>query len=146
MNSQLHRKPPKPSFIEAWCFLSDNIGSSRLPINRKANDIHQFIIAQDDQLGFMKQVIRDCYQSCKCNHLQSPVNIETILDVLGETAYQLTQQDKDDLVIIELLEEIGWLLVEAYGQHLKHTQQTQNTWAEIISLPDHKMRRANLQF
>lgn len=146
MNYQSHRKITKPSFFEAWCFLSDNIGSSRLPVNRQASDIHQFIISQDDQLGFMKQVIRNCYQSCQCHNLQSTINIETMLDVLGETAYQLTQQNKDDLVMIELLEEIGWLLVQAYGQHLKQPQQAKHTPAEIVSLPDHKVRRANLQY
>lgn len=81
-----------------------------------------------------------------------------MLDILGEHAFQMQGNRCDDLLDIELLEEIAWHIGERFSQCINlapdnrpTSSQTANNHrdknsAQIISLPDAKIRRANQRF
>ena len=126
-----------------WHYIAHQIGSARLQINKDADSINDFI---DPDCGFIKDIIRTSYSKSKCYHLQSSIDLNLLLDSLGEHAYQLNEKLDADLFDIELLEEIAWHIGERFLAHIKLQNQNQTkVSAKIISLPNAKIRRANSQ-
>ena len=124
-----------------WQYIASQIGSARLQINKDADSINDFI---DPDCGFIKDIIRTSYSKSKCYHLQSSIDLNLLLDSLGEHAYQLNEKLDADLFDIELLEEIAWHIGERFLICVKIQNQSQKkTSAQVISLPDAKIRRAN---
>ena len=142
------------SFIVFWQFIASEIGSSRLKINEKADSIKNLIDDTSDPKEYLKNIIKQSYKRSKCNHLRDTVDLNSILDILGETAFELQGQQADDLLDIELLEEIAWLLCERYQHALnlpekdsqKSSKQAGNksSSASVISLSKAKIIKSNL--
>jgi len=131
------------SFLDFWNTVATELGSSRLKINPNAGSIHRFIDCNSDHKEYLKKVIQLSYKQSECNHLRDNVNLECVLDILGETAYQLQGQQADDLLDIELLEEIAWLISERYESSLKLATTNQHAHTPVISLDKFKIRRSN---
>lgn len=135
---------PKVSFFEFWLFIARELGDSHLTVNPKAGDIHGLLAADSDTKDFLRKAIKKSYKQSKCNYLEAPVNIEVVLDVLGETAYALRDNQRDDLFDIELLEEIGWLISQRYGHYLELDEEPKKEAdGHVISFPNYKIRQAN---
>jgi len=69
-----------------------------------------------------------------------------VLDILGETAYELEQKQQDDLYDIEFLEEIALHISERYShciQNLKKQDSKTRVTASIRSLENYKIRLNN---
>lgn len=132
-------------FIDFWLFIANELGSSRLKINTQASSIHRLIDTSSDHNEFLRDAIKLSYRRSRCHHLKGAINLESVLDILGETAFELQGQQRDDLFDIELLEEIAWLISQRYGHVLGiETQQSSKTHAaRIVSFPAAKIRRAN---
>jgi len=152
MTNNYHSNPDsqrlKIPFIEFWLFIGSELGSSRLKLNSHAESIHQVLDKGSDHQHYLKNIITQSYKRSRCNHLRAPININHVLDVLGETAYELQGKRCDDLMDIELLEEIAWHIGERYERHLNiptqnHTKDDRK--AEVLSLPNAKIRRANIR-
>jgi len=121
------------------------MGSSHLRININAKSIHNFISPDSN---FLRHIIRDSYTQSGCYNLHSNLDMNAVLDILGEHAYNLKGKLSDDLLDIELLEEIAWHIGERYTQCLNLTdetkkRQTKKSSNNIIDLPSRKIRRAN---
>ena len=121
------------------------MGNVRIQINDNASSINGFIHPDSD---FIKDIIRKSYTQSKCYHLESPINVNEILDILGEHAYQLNENLAADLLDIEFLEEIAWHIGERFINHIDLPKTKQNNHkkaAHVISLPAAKTRKANLR-
>jgi len=153
-NTQLTDK--SLSFIVFWQFIASEIGSSRLKINEKADSIKSLIDDSSDPKEYLKNIILQSYKRNKCNHLRDTIDLNSILDILGETAFELQGQQADDLLDIELLEEIAWLLCERY-QHVLNLPENElqnagsskeadskRNGARVISLSKTKIIKSNL--
>jgi len=147
MNRQNRKQHNKVKFIDLWLFLSREIGNSRLPLNVNAQTIHELVQYQDEHNGFITKIIQQTYKQNRCHHLTSPINIESVLDNLGETAYHLRDNQQDDLLHIELLEEIGWHIIQRYGHMIQcNISNNPTVKGEIISLMEYRTKRANNEF
>jgi len=144
-------KPQEPiseqiEFIEFWCYIAHELGSSRLTINHSASSIHKLIDCNSDSKEYLRQAIKESYKQSHCSHLRAPINIEAVLDILGETAYALRGDQRDDLFDIELLEEIAWYINSRYSHCItikQHKPERTCKKARLISFPNYKIRHAN---
>ena len=143
--SKPKRQIPKAlEFIQFWLFIAQQLGSSRLKLNPRARDVHDLFDRNNDSKGYLKQIILDSYKRSRCHSLYSQISIDVVLDLLGETAYQLRNNHLDDLFDIELLEEIAWHISDRYKHylHIETTSSDQST-GQLISFPQYKIRIAN---
>ena len=134
------------AFADFWLLIASELGSSRLKVNPEAQSIGQFIDSSGDQKDYLREVIRQSYKRSRCYHLRDAIDIEAVLDILGETAYSLQGQQADDLLDIELLEEIAWLIGERFWNTALLPARTADNAvkkARIICLRSSKIRRAN---
>ena len=119
------------------------MGNVRIQLNDNASSINDFIHPDSH---FIKEIIRESYTQSKCYHLESSVNVNKILDILGQHAYQLNENLAADLLDIEFLEEIAWHISERFINHIDLSQESKRynkTTAHIISFPAAKIRKAN---
>ena len=107
-------------FIEFWRFIAKELGDSQCLLNPQANRIKDFLDSDNDYRSFFKDVVAQSYVRCSCHHLKDTIDVNVVLDVLGETAYSLQGAHADDLLDIELLEEICWLICQQYPRHIEH--------------------------
>ena len=114
--------------------------------------------AESDHKDFLRVLIRQSYKRCRCYHLNARFDVNIALDILGETSYKLQGTRQDDLMDIELLEEIAWLINQHYSHAIEMpesmlAQQASNVGelngpissevGAIFSMSKIKTRRAN---
>ncbi len=138
----------KIKFIEFWRFIADELGDSQCLLNPRANHLKNLFASESSHQNFLKDVISQSYARCRCRHLKDTLSVNIVLDILGETADSMRGEMADDLLDIELLEEICWLICQRYPMHIeipKLTPLDQGTPepATIISMPNIKIRIAN---
>ena len=142
------------SFFDFWLYIADQLGDSRLRINKNADTIHQLIDLGSDHTPQLRKAIIQSYKRSLCYHLRAPIDLISVLDILGETAYELQGKQLDDLLDIELLEEIAWYISERFGaiitEQLGRSESTslrqphkQTAPCKVVSLPNEKIRRLN---
>jgi hypothetical protein len=150
-------------FSEFWNTIASGLGNSRFKINTKAESIKYFLDPESDHKDFLRILIQQSYKRCRCYHLNARFDVNVALDILGETSYALQGNKEDDLLDIELLEEIAWLIDQHYGQAIEmpdsmlvdgHSEErylcqpssskiSSNKAGPVISLSKLKIRRAN---
>jgi len=145
-------------FSEFWQTIASGLGNSRFKINTKAESIRYFLDPESDHKDFLRILIQQSYKRCRCYHLNARFDVNVVLDILGETSYTLQGNKEDDLMDIELLEEIAWLLNQHYGQAIEMPesmltddrseerdlcQLSSNKVGPVISMSKLKIRRAN---
>lgn len=144
-------------FSEFWHAIASELGSSRLKVNLGAESIKYFLDAESDHKDFLRKIIHQSYKRCRCYHLKARFDVNIALDVLGETSYKLQGTKEDDLLDIELLEEIAWLVSQHYGHLIKMpdsilmsdnrvtntTKKETNKEYQVVSLSKLKIQRAN---
>ena len=136
-------------FDEFWRRVAADLGNSRIRISNSAKTIHEFIDKDSDCKTYLLELIKKSYKLSKCQHLGSPVTLELVLDLLGETAYQLQGDQRDDLFDIELLEEIAWHISSRYSSQVKSMLEnnalgtSKHSQAQIVSFPNYKIWRSN---
>lgn len=137
------------SFLDFWCLITDNLGDAYSSIDPQTKTAQQLFSDFNDQLGLLKQVISDSYTLNKCHHLHSHIDINSVLDILGTKAFDLQVKQADDLLDMELLEEVCWLVCQHFGQlivmpKIKNSNQKLGpTEAKVYSLIKTKTRIAN---
>jgi hypothetical protein len=141
------------SFLEFWVLITEHLGDSHGVIDPKTKTTQALFSNFDDQLGLLKSVVSDSYTLNKCHHIKSPINVNYVLDILGNKAFELQMKQADDLLDIELLEEICWLICQHYAHLIEFPEFNREdesrasdpnaTSAAIISLPKTKIRIAN---
>jgi len=151
-------------FSDFWQTVACELGSSRLKINHKATSIKFFLDAESDHKDFLRSLIHLSYKRCHCYHLNARFDVNIALDILGETCFKLQGIKEDDLLDIELLEEIAWLINQNYGNRIRmpesmlpakrsaylepEEQQSTNRQkarSPIVSISHVKIRKANQQ-
>jgi hypothetical protein len=106
-------------FSDFWQTIASELGNSRFKINAEAESIKYFLDPESDHKDFLRVLIQQCYKRCRCYHLNARFDVNVALDVLGETSHTLQGTKEDDLLDIELLEEIAWLINQHYGQAIE---------------------------
>ncbi len=138
-----------PRFSDFWEGVAHDLGNSRLRIYKQANCIKSFIDANAGTPEYLKSAIRCSFKLSNCKNLSSPISLEAVFDILGETAYTLQGQKADDLLDIELLEEIAWIISNRYKTQLQiftddsQHEQAENSNTRILSFPKYRLRKAN---
>ena len=136
-------------FDEFWRRVAADLGNSRIRIFDSAKTIHEFVDKDSDCKSYLHELIKKSYKLSKCKHLGSPLALELVLDLLGETAYQLQGDQRDDLFDIELLEEIAWHISGRYTAQINaimkiNRQETsKRTGGQVVSFPNYKIWRSN---
>jgi hypothetical protein len=140
-------------FLDFWVSITEHLGDAHGVIDPKTKTTQALFSSFDDQLGLLKNVILESYALNKCHHIKSPLNVNTVLDILGSKAFELHLKQADDLLDIELLEEICWLICQHFSHLIEipvfnrrremDESNLGNTSANIISLPKTKIRIAN---
>ena len=139
------------SFLKFWFFVTEQLGDSHGSIDPNLKTAQAFFSHFSDQQGLLKEIIIASYSLNKCRHLKDSIDVNLVLDLLGQKAFELKIMHADDLLDIELLEEIGWLISQHFAQFIdiptlnNSTDKCDNTASPIISLPRAKIRRANRQ-
>ncbi|RBP50980.1 hypothetical protein [Arenicella xantha] len=139
---------PNLGFLKFWQAIGEELGNSKLKINTSASTVRQILAPNSDHREYLSEIIRLSYTRSRCTNLNDAIDLNSVLDVLGETAFELQGQHADDLLDIELLEEIAWVVSERFGAYLQ-TESTQqnssngNSTARIISLSKIKTLQAN---
>ena len=105
------------SFRRFWAYCAEQLGSARLQVDTNASRLEDFCGNRQFALSSLKEVLRASYKRSQCKNLDSRISLDTTLDVLGEAAYRLHGQSKDDLLDIELLEEVGWCINNLYSKN-----------------------------
>ena len=136
-------------FDAFWRRVGEDLGNSRIRIFDSAKTIHEFVDKDSDCKSYLLELIKKSYKLSKCKHLGSPLALDLVLDLLGETAYQLQGDQTDDLFDIELLEEIAWHISSRYTAQISSimkisVQGSSNTaQGQVVSFPNYKIRRSN---
>lgn len=136
-------------FVDFWLSVAQELGSSRLDINHEAHSIKSIFAANSDHRDYLREVVRQSYLRSQCKKLSDAIDLHTVLDILGETAFELKGQQADDLMDIELLEEIAWVISQRYAHHIVIQADPDTSHAptkpaaRLISLSKIKTRRAN---
>ena len=138
----------KLEFIYFWQNVANEVGSSRLKLNLNAKSINDLIAANSDAKKFLHQAIKDTYRLSRCHNLYSPIDLDAVLDILGQIAFDLRDAEKDDLFDIELLEEIAWHVSLVYPKGATKEMDNDSTDTSskkscVISFPEYKIRQAN---
>ena len=141
------------SFLDFWTIVATELGHARLHLDTQASDLNGFILERSDVRTYLHRAIKRTYRESHCQNLNSPIVFECVLDVLGETAFQIQQDKSGDLFDIELLEEIAWLICDRFSDQVTQlvarcqawTPAPQRNSAKILSFTDHKIRRENLR-
>jgi len=121
------------------------MGSSHLRINVNAKSIHDFVSPDSE---FLREIVRNSYSRSHCYNLNSMLDMNTVLDILGEQAYGLRGDVSDDLLDIELLEEIAWHIGERYShcleiKKLPREGRKRRYFNNVIDFPARKIKQAN---
>jgi len=106
-------------FSDFWQTIANELGNSRIKVNTEAESIKQFLLPDSDHKEFLRKLIHQSYKRCQCYHLNARFDVNIALDVLGETSFSLKGNKEDDLLDIELLEEIAWLISQHYAHKVK---------------------------
>lgn len=132
-------------FIQFWTFISENVGNARLRIHNKANSINEFIDSSGDPKDYITRLIISSYKRSECYHLRAPICINSVLDILGETAYELQKKQQDDLYDIEFLEEIAFYISERYTDRImtQKLDSSDTATASVHCLAKRKIRIEN---
>ncbi len=141
-------------FIDFWVLVANELGQARLHVNPSATSLERFIRVNSDVRTYLHSAIKESYASSGCQHLGSDISLEAVLDILGETAYQLQKDNSGDLFDIELLEEIAWLICDRFANQVRELVKRSEAWqceqkgnganaATVISFPSYKIRKAN---
>jgi hypothetical protein len=147
------KTPKSVGFRSFWLQVASELGEARLHLDGSAHNLDDFIMDDSDVRIYLHKAIRATYRDSHCQHLDSPISLECVLDTLGETAYKLQNEQVGDLFDIELLEEIAWLICDRYADQVTALLARCDAWqppeppdrnsALVISFPDYKIRRAN---
>lgn len=155
MKQPLQAPATSISFREFWEYIALQLGDAWLSLNPEAQTVNELVTLSYDPKDYLKQAILQSYKRSACQSLNSNINMNAVLDTLGEIAYTLRAEKRDDLFDIELLEEIAWHIASRFRHLIKfqaspasHTgiraKRRQN--ATVISFPDYRIRKANAQF
>ena len=158
MTKLTNLETPGIQFIEFWLAIASELGTSRLRLNPEARNINELFDRNSDAQLYLQTIIKRSYKANRCQHLRSSISLASILDLLGETAYQLKGEQADDLMDIELLEEIAWLSCNRYTLQLQQliseqpadepdhkTGKIKSVRSRVVSFPNYKIRKANSQ-
>jgi len=132
-------------FAQFWEFIASQIGDSRLTLNHSAAKIEYFMQVDCDPKNCLRSVSIESYKRSNCKNLRSPIDLNVVLDVLGETAFSLRGESRDDLFDIELLEEVAWHIASRYSAliEINNPSLTEQNQPKILSFPNYRIRKAN---
>ncbi len=143
----------RESFLGFWHLVATCLGDGRLRILKNAEALEQLLAPNSDHRDFLRDIIITSYFECDCCSLDDSVDVNTILDVLGEAAYELQARNADDLLDIELLEEIAYHIQQHFPHKIKLPESVlpskhdkasaKKRHAAVYSLNDRRIRQAN---
>lgn len=108
--------------------VASELGQARLHLNANASSLNTLILERSDVRTYLHRAIKSSYRASHCQNLASPISLEAVLDILGETAFQLQRDRSGDLFDIELLEEIAWLICDRFAGHVRELLKRSDAW------------------
>lgn len=95
------------SFKSFWVGIERLLGDSNIVLEIDAQNIKDFIIHTKQAHEFSKDLIQRSYRASNCTNLGSPIDLNKVLDIMGEIVWTMRLDSNDDLLSVELLEEIA---------------------------------------
>ncbi len=102
-----------PSFSDFWGTVCDQLGDHRIAINCCADSKRDLLDAESLHPEFVKELIYACFDRSQKTK-QHRVDFCMLLDHMGILAHGMRESQSDDLLDIELLEEIAWVINTHY--------------------------------
>ena len=156
MNTYNSNYPADISFHDFWLFIASEMGDAWLRLNEDANHLKDFIDHSYDPKEYLRKIILDSYKISRCTSLHDAIDMDCVLDLLGETAFTLRGERRDDLFDIELLEEVAWHIGNRFAHLLKVNSDSaehpagnpeqENENGVVVSFPRYRIRKANSRF
>lgn len=141
------------TFRSFWQYIAQELGDAWLGLNPEARNLKEFIKLSYDPKDYLRQAIMQSYKRNGCSSLDSDIRMDAVLDILGEVAFSLRGERRDDLFDIELLEEIAWHIGNRFSHliecnqneagNINPKQQTASECAPVVSFPNFRIRKAN---
>jgi hypothetical protein len=110
------------SFRQFWLNIESLVGSNNIALEVNAKHIKQFIDNAKQPHHFVKDLITRSYNESFCNNLNSPIDVNKVLDIMGEIAWKLRINCNDDLLSVELLEEIALHISTMHAEQITVTE------------------------
>jgi len=144
-----------PSFGDFWGTVCDQIGDHRISINSSAESKQDLLDAESLHPEFVKELVYACFERSQKskNHR---VDFCALLDHMGSLAYCMRESYSDDLLDIELLEEIAWVinthfpycidssvLARQLDSHDLIESSIERTTPTVISIKNYRSKSAN---
>ncbi len=155
MSKRRKQNPNHPyksvKFIDFWCEVALEVGSHRFSINDQAKQLQDLFSKKDIHADHVKNLVRQSLPDPHGN-LEQTIDVTRLLDELGEVAFELRKNSADDLLDIEFLEEIAWVISSRYHHLIRHPKKCSEPAfqprqrqepARVFSLSTFKTRRAN---
>jgi len=122
-NSSGQSQPPL-SFREFWLSMQNLVGESSITLETQASTIKEFIDNTKQPFSFSQELIIRSYKASDCVNLESNIDLNSVLDVMGDIAWNLKLNSNDDLMSVELLEEIAHYISTLYKEQIKPKANT----------------------
>ena len=129
------------SFIRFWQYCERHLGSAKLQLDTQANNLQNLCGDGTFALDPIKPIIRKSFKASHCQRLQDPICLNSTLDILGEIAFTLRDSERDDLLDIELLEEIGWCICQLYQDDVKFKEPQPSSTSQASSAQVFKLNQ-----
>lgn len=98
-----------PSFSDFWRTVCDQLGDHRIAINSCAEGKRDLLNAESLHPDFVKELVYACFDRSQKTK-KHRVDVSALLDHMGILAHGMRESYSDDLLDIELLEEIAWVI------------------------------------
>lgn len=98
---------PRPLFRDLVVHLADRVGRQHIPVNDRADDIHDLLGADAVHHELIKRIVRNVYKKNRCGHLDSIVDADNTFVTLGQIRSELTASQSSDIDQINLVDNIG---------------------------------------
>jgi len=102
-------------FIRYIEHLSAELGDHQLPLNDHWLKASGIVRADAVHYDLMKELVARIYRQNKCSNPGHPVELETILDCLGQLHHEMSESESPDFEAMELLQWVGEISVVLFG-------------------------------
>lgn len=129
-------------FLDFWCVIANEVGDHRLEIDPSAKCVAQLFPENSVHPEHLKRLVLGSLKR-HAGGLDQIIDLTRLLDELGSAAWELRQNDLDDLFDIELLEEIAWHISTRYPHLIEMPITVATPNNQVLSLSKYKTIKRN---
>lgn len=141
------------SFVAFWSTIGADLPEGMLVLRDRPKSTEALFATRSNHSDLLREVILGSYAACKCDTVDDAIDINTVLDLMGDAAFNRQMHNTDDLLDIEMLEEIAYLICLHFGsqivypqsRYLDKTDTNKFEKSSVVSIEKAKIHFANRQ-